>query len=73
MLADLMTGTEAYELVVGWVRDGIKVRVLNMGLIEDTDIGRLILHIMLAFAEFERDLSTVTREARRQGFRKSGL
>lgn len=122
------TETEAYELVVGWVREGIKVRVLNMGLIEDTDIGRLILHIMLAFAEFERDLivsrtqagraykratdpdyregrkpaytkaqrdlamdllrthsfsdvarmtgiskSTVTREARRRGFRKSEL
>ena len=50
------TETEAYELVVGWVRSGVKVRVMNMGLIEDTDIGRLILHIMLAFAEFERDM-----------------
>lgn len=50
------TETEAYNLVVGWVRAGIRVHVLNMGLIEDTDIGRLILHIMLAFAEFERDL-----------------
>ena len=38
------------------MRDGIKVRVLNMGTIEDTEIGRLILHIMLAFAEFERDM-----------------
>ena len=44
------TETEAYELVVGWVRDGIKVRVLNMGTIEDTEIGRLILHIMLMTA-----------------------
>lgn len=50
------TETEAYELVVGWVRAGIKVRVLNMGTIEDTEIGRLILHIMLSFAEFERDM-----------------
>ena len=50
------TETEAYNLVVGWVRSGVRVHVLNMGLIEDTDIGRLILHIMLAFAEFERDL-----------------
>lgn len=50
------TETEAYNLVVGWVRSGVCVHVLNMGLIEDTDIGRLILHIMLAFAEFERDL-----------------
>ena len=38
------------------MRDGIKVRVLNMGTIEDTEIGRLILHSMLAFAEFERDM-----------------
>ena len=59
------TETEAYELVVGWVRDGIKVRVLNMGLIEDTDIGRLILHIMLAFAEFERDLIVSRTQAGR--------
>ena len=50
------TETEAYNLVVGWVRSGVRVPVLNLGLIEDTDIGRLILHIMLAFAEFERDL-----------------
>lgn len=50
------TETEAYERVVGWVRAGIKVRVLNMGTIEDTEIGRLILHIMLSFAEFERDM-----------------
>lgn len=50
------TETEAYNRVVGWVRSGIRVHVLNMGLIEDTEVGRLILHIMLAFAEFERDM-----------------
>ena len=50
------TETEAYNRVVGWVRSGIRVHVLNMGLIEDTEGGRLILHIMLAFAEFERDM-----------------
>ncbi len=50
------TETEAYNLVVGWVRSGVKIHVLNMGLIEDTEIGRLLLHVMLAFAEFERDI-----------------
>lgn len=35
---------------------GIKVHVLNMGLVEDTPTGRLILSVMLAFAEFERDM-----------------
>lgn len=33
---------------------GIKVHVLNMGLVEDTPTGRLIFSVMLAFAEFER-------------------
>ena len=50
------TETVAYERVVGWVRSGVRVRVLNMGVIEDTELGRLILHIMLSFAEFERDM-----------------
>lgn len=35
---------------------GIKVHVLNMGLVEDTPTGKLILSVMLAFAEFERDM-----------------
>lgn len=35
---------------------GIKVHVLNLGIIEDSTSGRLILNIMLSFAEFERDL-----------------
>jgi DNA invertase Pin-like site-specific DNA recombinase len=35
---------------------GVKVHVLNMGLVEDTPTGRLILNIMLSFAEFERDM-----------------
>jgi DNA invertase Pin-like site-specific DNA recombinase len=35
---------------------GVKVHVLNIGLIEDTPTGRLILSVMLAFAEFERDM-----------------
>ena len=36
--------------------NGIKVHVLNMGLVEDTPTRRLILNVMLAFAEFERDM-----------------
>jgi DNA invertase Pin-like site-specific DNA recombinase len=34
---------------------GINVHVLNMGLIENTATGKLIMQIFLAFAEFERD------------------
>lgn len=35
---------------------GVKVHILNMGLVEDTPTGRLIFSIMSAFAEFERDM-----------------
>lgn len=35
---------------------GIRVHVLNMGMIEDTPTGRLIFNIMSSFAEFERDM-----------------
>lgn len=32
----------------------VKIHILNMGLIEDTPMGRLIVTNLLAFAEFER-------------------
>lgn len=35
---------------------GVNVHILNMGLIEDTPMGRLIVTNLLAFAEFERAL-----------------
>lgn len=35
---------------------GISVHILNMGLIDDTPTGRLMVTMLLAFAEFERDM-----------------
>ena len=35
---------------------GVRVHVLNMGIIENTPTGRLIFNIMMSFAEFERDM-----------------
>ena len=35
---------------------GIRIHILNMGIIEDTPVGRLIRTTFLAFAEFERDI-----------------
>lgn len=35
---------------------GVNLHILNMGLIENTTVGRLILNNLLAFAEFERDM-----------------
>lgn len=35
---------------------GVKVHILNMGVVEDTPTGRLMFNIMSSFAEFERDM-----------------
>lgn len=35
---------------------GVKIHILNMGLVDNTPTGKLILTVMLAFAEFERDM-----------------
>lgn len=45
---------------------GINVHVLNMGLMDNTPTGKLIRNILLAFAEFERDMIVErTQEGRR--------
>lgn len=48
--------SEALMIVKNLFERGVKVHVLNMGLIENTPTGRLIFTIMSGFAEFERDL-----------------
>lgn len=50
------TAGEGSILVKELLARGVKVHILNMGLIEDTTTGRMILNILLAFAEFERDM-----------------
>ena len=49
------TAREGLEVVEDLMARNIKVHILNMGLIEDTPMGRVILTVMLAFAQFERD------------------
>ena len=49
------TAREGLEVVEDLMARGVKVHILNMGLIEDTPMGRVILTVMLAFAQFERD------------------
>lgn len=49
------TAREGLEVVENLMERGVKVHILNMGLIENTPMGRVILTVMLAFAQFERD------------------
>ena len=48
------TTKEGLQYVDKLSEKGVKVHILNMGLIEDTAMGRLIVTNLLAFAEFER-------------------
>lgn len=49
------TAADGVKVVEELLARGVSVHILNMGLIEDTPMGRLILTVMLAFAQFERD------------------
>ena len=48
--------SERWHLIKELLARGISMHVLNMGLVENTPTGRLILTIMMAFAEYERDM-----------------
>lgn len=45
---------EGIETINKLMSKSVKIHILNMGLIEDTAMGRLIVTNLLAFAEFER-------------------
>lgn len=50
------TAGEGSILIKGLMKRGVKVHILNMGLIDNSTTGRLTLNVLLAFAEFERDM-----------------
>jgi len=50
------TVIEGVQMVRELFERGIRVHILNMGLIENTLTGNLILTVMLAFAEYERGM-----------------
>ena len=50
------TAADAMAIIQELIEKGVRVHILNMGTVEDTTTGRLMLNIFAAFAEFERDL-----------------
>lgn len=44
------------QLINSLINRGIKVHILNIGILDNTPSSKLIRHIFFAFAEFERDL-----------------
>lgn len=50
------TTKEGLQYIDNLMANNVKIHILNMGLIEDTPMGRLIITNLLAFAEFERSM-----------------
>ena len=50
------SATQGIALIDMMLDKGVTVHILNMGIMDNTPTGRLIRTIMLAFAEFERDM-----------------
>lgn len=50
------TAADGSALIQQLLSKGVKVHVLNMGLIDNSPIGKVIVNVLLAFAQFERDL-----------------
>lgn len=48
--------TQGSELVNQLINKGIKVNILNIGVMDNTPASKLIRNIFLSFAEFERDM-----------------
>lgn len=50
------TAPEGAMLVRDLVERGVKVNILNIGVADNTPMGKVMVTVMLAFAEYERDM-----------------
>lgn len=48
--------SQGSELVTELINKGIKVNILNIGMLDNTPASKLIRNIFFSFAEFERDM-----------------
>lgn len=64
------TAPEGAATVRDLVARGVKVNVLNMGVADNSPMGKVMVSVLLAFAEFERDMiderTTAGREYKRE-------
>lgn len=64
---------QGISLIDELVQRGIRINVLNMGLMDNSPTGKLIRNVMLSFAEFERDMIMQrTREGKEVAKTKAG-
>lgn len=71
------TATEGSLMIQELQEKGVTVHVLNMGIVDGSPMGKLLMTVLLAFAEFERDqiverTQTGKARARENGVRVDG-
>jgi DNA invertase Pin-like site-specific DNA recombinase len=68
------SGLDGWRTVQSFERRGVAVHIINMGLDMSTPIGRLTFTILLAHAQFEREITSVrTKEGQAAWLRAGGV
>lgn len=60
------TASKGSEVAKSLLDRGINLHILNMGRVDNTPVGRLTMNMLLAFAEFERDMIVERTQGGRQ-------
>ena len=60
------TAAEGATLIRSLQKRGVTVHILNIGVLDDSTSGRLMTNVLLAFAEFERDMIVERTQAGRE-------
>ncbi len=65
------TAIDGVQTVRDLFHRGVRVHILNLGLVENTLTGNLILTVMLAFAEYERGMIVERTQSAKQVLRQN--
>ena len=67
------TAVEGGAIVKKLHERGVTIQILNMGIADNTPMGRLMVNMLLAFAEFERDMIVERTQAGKAVAREKGI
>lgn len=67
------TAVEGGAIVKELHERGVTIQILNMGIADNTPMGRLMVNMLLAFAEFERDMIVERTQAGKAVAREKGI
>ena len=60
------TAAEGADVIRRLQERGVTVHILNIGILDSSTTGRLMMNVLLAFAEFERDMIVERTQAGRE-------